>query len=60
MIARLAKFATNMYVPLGCPKMTQLLKWLAPRADSGAKILVLMEIGQKNQIDKGLGSPNPV
>ena len=30
------------------------------RADSGAKILVLMEIGQKNQIDKGLGSPNSV
>ena len=40
--------------------MTQLLKCLAPRADSGAKILVLMEIGQKNQIDKGLGSPNSV
>ena len=40
--------------------MTQLLKYLAPRADSVAKILVLMEIGQKNQIGKGLGSPNPV
>ena len=35
---------------VGCPKMTQLLKCLAPRADSGAKILVLMEIDQKNEI----------
>ena len=45
---------------VGCPKMTQHWKCLGIRADSGAKILVLMEIGQKNQIDKGLGSPNPV
>ena len=44
---------------LGCPKMTQHLKCSTPRADSGAKILVFMEISQKNQIDKGLGSPNP-
>ena len=36
---------------LGCPKMTQLLKCLAPRADSGAKILVFMEIRQKDQIE---------
>ena len=40
--------------------MTQHWKFLGIRADSGAKILVLMVIGQKNQIDKGLGSPNPV
>ena len=45
---------------LGCPKMTQHWKYSGIRADFGAKILVLMEIGQKNQIDKGLGSPNPV
>ena len=31
-----------------------------PWADSGAKILVLMEISQRNHIDEGLGSPNPV
>ena len=52
-----------MYVEinlLGCPKMTQHWKCSGIRADSGAKILVLMEIGQKNQIDRGLGSPNPV
>ena len=29
---------------LGCPKMTQLWKCSGPRADSGAKILVFMEI----------------
>ena len=40
--------------------MTQHWKYSIPRADSGAKILVFMEIRQKNQIDKGLGSPNPV
>ena len=38
---------------LGCPKMTQLWKSPGIQADSGAKILVLMEIGQKKQIGEG-------
>ena len=39
--------------------MTQHLKCSTPRTDSGAKILVFMEICQKNQIDWGLGFQNP-
>ena len=35
---------------LGCPKMTQHWKCLGIRADSGAKILVILEIGQKIEI----------
>ena len=53
-------FLDSMHLQvLGCPKMTQRWKCSAPRADSGAKILVFMEICQKSQIDWGLGSPNP-
>ena len=36
---------------LGCPKMTQLLKCQAPWAFSGAKILVILEIGHEIEID---------
>ena len=36
---------------LGCPKMTQLLKCYAPSEFSGAKILVILEIGHKIEID---------
>ena len=43
---------------IGCPKITPSLKSLAPDADSGAKIQVLMEFDQKNEIDQGLGVPN--
>ena len=45
---------------LGCPKMTQCLKFLAPWPDSGAKFLILMENRQKIEFDKDLGSPNPI
>ena len=38
--------------------MTQLWKYLGILADSGAKILVILEIGHKIEIDQGLGSPN--
>ena len=38
--------------------MTQLLKCLAPQAFSGAKILVILKIVHKIEIDEGLGSPN--
>ena len=38
--------------------MTQLLKCQAPWAFSGAKILVILKIGHKIEIDEGLGSPN--
>ena len=44
----------NLFQPengLGCPKMTQLLKCQAPRAFSGAKILVILKIGHKIEID---------
>ena len=33
--------------PLGCPKMTQVLKCCAPEAFSGAKLQVLMENSNK-------------
>ena len=36
---------------LGCPKMTQHWKCLGIRADSGAKILVILEIGHRIEID---------
>ena len=38
--------------------MTQVLKCQAPRAFSGAKILVILENGLKIEIDEGLGSAN--
>ena len=40
--------------------MTQCLKCSAPRPDSGAKFLILMENRQKIEFDKDLGSPNPI
>ena len=46
---------SNVHCPmshiLGCPKMTLLLKCQAPWAFSGAKILVILEIGHKIEID---------
>ena len=36
---------------VGRPKMTQLLKSQAPWPFSGAKILVILEIGHKIEID---------
>ena len=39
--------------------MTQCLKCSAPRADSGAKFLILTENRQKIEFDKDLGSPSP-
>ena len=36
---------------VGCPKITPSVKCLAPEAFSGAKLQVLMENGQKNEID---------
>ena len=43
---------------LGCPRITPSVKCLAPDAFSGAKLQVLMENGQKNEIDQGLGAPD--
>ena len=43
---------------IGCPKMTQHWKCSGIWADSGAKILVILEIGHKIEIGEGLGSPN--
>ena len=43
---------------VGRPKITPSVKCLAPHAFSGAKIQVLKENGQKNEIDRGLGAPD--
>ena len=43
---------------VGRPRITPSVKCLAPDAFSGAKLQVLMENGQKNEIDQGLGAPD--
>ena len=43
---------------VGRPRITPSVNCLAPDAFSGAKLQVLMENGQKNEIDQGLGAPD--